>query len=76
MNCDEFVELVTDFLESALSEEDERRFVEHLAECAKCETYLDQFRQTIRTTGELTPDSISPDAQQQLLTVFRDWQRH
>ncbi|WP_328356216.1 zf-HC2 domain-containing protein [Streptomyces sp. NBC_00445] len=69
------MELVTDFLEGALSEEDERRFIEHLAECSGCETYLVQFRQTMATTGELTPDGISPDARQQLLTVFRDWRR-
>lgn len=75
MNCDEFVELVTDFLEAALSEEDERRFIDHLAECAKCETYLDQMRQTIAATGELTPESIPPDVRLQLLTAFRDWQR-
>ncbi|MGW7367089.1 anti-sigma factor family protein [Streptomyces sp. NPDC054841] len=74
MNCVDFVELVTDFLEGTLPEEDERRFIEHLAECPGCESYLDQFRQTIATTGELTPDSISTDARQQLLTAFRDWQ--
>ncbi|MFI8092311.1 anti-sigma factor family protein [Streptomyces sp. NPDC086080] len=75
MNCDEFVELVTDFLEGALPEEDERRFIDHLAECAKCETYLEQMRQTIAATGELTPQNISLDARQQLLTAFRNWQR-
>ncbi|MFF3503756.1 anti-sigma factor family protein [Streptomyces sp. NPDC003247] len=75
MNCDEFVELVTDFLEGALSEEDEQRFVGHLTECPKCEVYLDQFRQTIATTGELTPDGISPDARGQLLAAFRNWRR-
>jgi hypothetical protein len=75
VNCNDFVELVTDFIEGVLSEEDERRFIEHLAECSGCERYLDQFRQTIATTGELTPDGISPDARQHLLTVFRDWRR-
>ncbi|MFI0980898.1 anti-sigma factor family protein [Streptomyces sp. NPDC021093] len=75
MDCVEFVELVTEFLEGALPEEDEQRFIEHLAACSGCERYLDQFRQTIAATGELTPDSISPTARQQLLTAFRDWQR-
>jgi len=75
VNCIDFVELVTDFLEGALSEDDEHRFIEHLAECDGCERYLDQFRQTIAATGELTPDGISPDARQQLLTAFRDWRR-
>jgi anti-sigma factor RsiW len=75
VNCNDFVELVTEFLDGALSEEDERRFIEHLAECSGCENYLDQFRQTIAVTGELTPDSISSDARQHLLSAFRDWQR-
>ncbi|MFD3994051.1 anti-sigma factor family protein [Streptomyces sp. NPDC058548] len=75
MDCVDFVELVTDFLEGALPEDDEQRFVDHLAKCHGCENYLDQFRRTIATTGELTPDGVSPDARQQLLTAFRDWQR-
>ncbi|MEV0619282.1 zf-HC2 domain-containing protein [Nonomuraea sp. NPDC050404] len=75
MNCVDFVELVTGFLESTLSEGDERRFIEHVAECPGCETYLEQFRQTIATTGELTPDDISPAARQQLLAAFRGWHR-
>lgn len=75
VDCVDFVELVTDFLEGALPEGEERRFVEHLAECPGCERYLDQFRQTIATTGELTPDSISPDARRQLLSAFKDWRR-
>ncbi|MER5938405.1 zf-HC2 domain-containing protein [Streptomyces sp. uw30] len=75
MNCNDFVELVTEFLDGALPEADERRFIEHLSECSGCETYLDQFRQTIATTGELTPDGISPDARQQLLSAFRDFRR-
>ncbi|MFE0731675.1 anti-sigma factor family protein [Streptomyces antibioticus] len=74
MNCDDFVELVTEFLEGALPEDDERRFIEHLSRCSGCESYLDQFRQTIATTGELPPEDISPDARQQLLAAFRDWQ--
>ncbi|MBZ9645503.1 anti-sigma factor [Streptomyces sp. PSKA30] len=75
MDCVDFVELVTDFLEGALPDDDERRFIEHLAECSGCERYLDQFRQTIATTGELTPGSMSPDAREQLLAAFRDWRR-
>ncbi|WP_211367349.1 MULTISPECIES: anti-sigma factor family protein [Actinomycetes] len=66
---------MTDFLEGALPEDDERRFVEHLAECPGCERYLDQFRQTIAMTGELTTEHIAADARQRLLTSFRDWPR-
>ncbi|MEZ0109496.1 anti-sigma factor RsiW [Catenulispora sp. EB89] len=75
MDCDEFVELVTDFLEGALPEADEARFITHLAECSGCETYLEQFRQTIDTLGELPPESLSGEARERLLTAFRGFRR-
>ncbi|MBB5915945.1 anti-sigma factor RsiW [Nocardia transvalensis] len=75
MNCDEFVELVTAFLDGALDAETEQRFIEHLTLCDGCDAYLEQFRRTIRSVGELPPDSISPVARDTLLAAFRDW-RH
>ncbi|MEY9929674.1 anti-sigma factor RsiW [Catenulispora sp. GP43] len=75
MDCDEFVELVTDFLEGALPEADEARFIAHLAECDGCETYLAQFRQTIDTLGELPSEALSGQAREQLLNAFRGFQR-
>jgi anti-sigma factor RsiW len=75
MDCDEFVELVTDFLEGALSHADQARFVEHLTICDGCETYLAQFRQTIDTLGELPPESISDEARDKLLAAFRGFRR-
>jgi len=69
------VELVTDFLEGALSQADQDRFVEHLTSCDGCETYLAQFRQTIDTLGELPAESISDEARDKLLTAFRGFRR-
>jgi anti-sigma factor RsiW len=73
VNCDEFVELVTAFLDDALDDAAEARFVEHLATCDGCTRYLDQFRSTIDTLGELPAASISPEARDELLTAFRTW---
>lgn len=75
MDCNEFVELVTAFLEGALDPDTEARFVEHLAQCPGCETYLDQFRQTINALGELPPASLSGEARDRLLSAFDDWHR-
>jgi len=75
LNCNEFVELVTDFLDGALDADTEHRFVEHLAECPGCDVYFDQFRQTIDTLGTLPPETLSADARDRLLTAFRDWPR-
>lgn len=73
MNCDEFVELVTAFLDDALDPETEARFVEHLALCEGCERYLDQFRTTIDELGRLPPETLSPETRNALLGAFRDW---
>ncbi|MEV6448167.1 zf-HC2 domain-containing protein [Amycolatopsis sp. NPDC051716] len=73
MNCDEFVELVTAFLDGALDPATEARFVEHLALCEGCERYLEQFRTTITELGELPPESLSPAVREDLLNAFRAW---
>lgn len=72
-SCQELVELVTDYLESALAPDEQARFEEHLGECVNCETYLDQIRATIELAGSLSPESLSPEAEEALLHAFRDW---
>jgi anti-sigma factor RsiW len=76
MPCRELVELVTDYLEDRLSPLDRTRFETHLAACDACRTYLEQFRQTVRTLGRLPEESLSPEARKALLAAFRDWSRH
>lgn len=73
MNCDEFVELVTAYLEDALDPADAQRFVEHLAVCDGCATYLEQIRRTVDALGHLPADELPPGARDQLLAAFRDW---
>jgi anti-sigma factor RsiW len=75
INCQELVELVTDYLEGALDPADLRRFEEHLADCGKCTEYLAQLRATIRAVGLITPDDLSIAAEAALLDVFRGWTR-
>jgi anti-sigma factor RsiW len=71
--CKEFVELVTEYFESTLSEEDTQRFEQHMDDCFWCARYLEQIRVTIKTVGRIDEDSISPDAKASLLHAFRDW---
>lgn len=72
-SCQELVELVTDYLEAALSPADIRRFEEHIAGCDGCTEYLAQFRRTIQLSGALVPDDLTPEAESALLGVFRSW---
>jgi anti-sigma factor RsiW len=73
MNCDEFVELVTAYLDGALDPDTERRFVEHLAECDGCDRYVEQFRRTVDALGHLPAEGLAPEARDRLLAAFRDW---
>ena len=75
LSCQELVELVTDYLEGALPGELHERFDDHIAHCSGCQGYLAQMRATIRATGTLTPESLSPDAESALLEAFRGWRR-
>jgi anti-sigma factor RsiW len=73
LSCQELVELVTDYLEGALSPEDTARFEDHIGRCSACSIYLEQIRQTIALTGRLTVDELSPEAEHELLDAFRGW---
>lgn len=73
LTCQELVELVTDYLDGAMAAADVRRSDEHLTICDGCTTYLDQFRKTIDLAGRLTPDSVDPAAEAELLAAFRGW---
>jgi anti-sigma factor RsiW len=73
LSCQELVELVTDYLEGVLPEEQRQRLEEHLGRCDGCGRYVQQMRATLRVTGELTPASLSPEAEEALLEAFRNW---
>jgi anti-sigma factor RsiW len=73
LSCQELVELVTDYLEGALSEEERARFEEHIGRCDGCGAYLEQMRQTIALAGSLSPAALTPEAERDLLEAFRGW---
>lgn len=71
MKCQELVELVTDYLEGRMPD-DQRRLVEaHLAACDGCDAYLAQMRFTLEALGRIPPESIPPAARDELVHVFR-----
>ena len=75
LTCQDFVELVTDYLEGALDEDTVRRFEEHMDLCQGCETYLSQMKETASRLGEIPVESLSPETQATLLAAFRDFRR-
>jgi anti-sigma factor RsiW len=71
--CQRAVELVTDYLEGALSRRDRRRFEAHLKACPNCAAYLEQIRMTIQLAGAIEPEDLSPDARHDLSDLYRRW---
>ena len=75
LTCVEVVELVTDYLEGALSERDRARVEAHLAACDNCTHYVEQIRITIRLVGRVEEDDLSAEAKAELMEAFRGWRR-
>jgi anti-sigma factor RsiW len=71
--CQEMVELVTDYLEGALSRAQRRRFEAHLAACEHCSEYLEQMRVTISLTGRLAAEDLTPDMREDFTALYRKW---
>jgi anti-sigma factor RsiW len=75
MTCKQVVELITDYLEAALTLEERTRFEQHLVGCPGCKEYLHQIRQTIRASGRLTEEQLPSSVKEELLDAFRNWRK-
>jgi anti-sigma factor RsiW len=71
--CQEVVELVTDYLEGTLSRSQRRRFEAHLGGCENCTEYLEQMKTTIRLTGRLRGEDLSPQMRAEFEALYRRW---
>ncbi len=73
LTCQELVEIVTAYVEGDLPAPERARFDAHLAGCSGCRNYVQQMITTIRLTGTLAGEALTPETQAALLEVFRDW---
>jgi len=72
--CQQMVELITDYLEGSLPRSVRRRFEAHIAGCEHCSEYLEQMRTTIRLTGRLRAEDLSPQMSEEFAAIYRRWQ--
>lgn len=70
LECRGVVEVVTDYLEGALSPSDAALIDGHLESCEGCRRYLQQMRVTIRTVGRLGQADVPADMRERLLAAF------
>ena len=71
--CQQVVEMVTSYLEDGLSRSDRRRLEKHLAGCPLCTEYLAQMRATIRVTGRLDAEDLTPAMREEFTALYRRW---
>lgn len=71
-DCQDVVELVSDYLEGALHPDVARAFEAHLSDCRGCATYLEQVRSTVALLGRTreATSGLPPETLQGLLTAF------
>lgn len=75
LDCNEIVELVTDYLEGAMDARTEAAFEEHLLICEGCRQYVEQVRRTIDMSSGIVESSLSGPAEASLLEAFRSFHR-
>ena len=75
INCNELVELVTDYLEGRLSSVETARFERHLSTCQGCTNYVEQMRLTKLVVGHTKQELLTPQQCNELLKVFRNWKK-
>lgn len=73
LSCRELVEILTDYLERALSAQERIRVEQHLVVCSGCARYADQLRATIRLSGTLELDDLGPESRRSLLAALETW---
>jgi anti-sigma factor RsiW len=72
INCRGVVEIVTDYLEGALTPGDTEIVDRHLATCEGCRRYLAQMRTTIATLGQLRDEDVPGEMRESLIAAFRE----
>lgn len=73
--CQQWVELVTDYLEGALPAAMRDAADRHLAACEHCREYLAQMRRTIDVSGRLGDEELPDEVVEALSRAFAEYRR-
>ncbi len=72
LDCDQVVELVTDYLERDLDAPTRERLEAHLTTCPYCVAYVEQIRATIALTGRLELGDLPGPVADALVHAFAE----
>lgn len=71
--CQQWVELVTAYLDGSLPRGLRRAIDRHLDACPHCQEYLAQMRRTIELTGGLRDDEVPADVLDAVEQAYREY---
>ena len=69
--CKALVEMVTAYLEGAMSDHERARLEHHLTLCRGCVAYVERIKTIIRASREIDGPKISAPERERLLAAFR-----
>jgi anti-sigma factor RsiW len=72
LTCKDAIELMADYLESALGEELLGALERHLADCPSCLAYLNTYRKTHALTGEVGRIPMPEEMRERLRRILLD----
>ena len=73
MDCQDVVEIVTDYLEGSLVGFERARLEAHLKDCDGCDVYLEQIQRVRMLLGKVDLQKLEPDARRRFTATFRAW---
>jgi hypothetical protein len=73
VTCQQFVHLLTDYLEGVVDPQQRADIERHIVICGGCATYADQMRTTIDLLGRVVAEDGGSAGAADLLDVFRTW---
>jgi anti-sigma factor RsiW len=73
--CQQWVEMVTDYLEGTLPRELREAADRHLAACPHCREYLEQMRRTIAMSSHLREEDVPDEVVDALAQAFAEYRR-
>lgn len=71
MTCQELVELVTDYLEGIVSDDEVARLERHLCDCPGCRAYIEQMREAIGLLASMSSGTLSRDQAEAVIAALR-----
>jgi anti-sigma factor RsiW len=66
LNCDEVIQLLTDYIDGELESDAQALLDSHFKACPSCVRFLETFRFTIERTGEFRCEDIPEEVSRKL----------